>query len=343
MKDIKFSVLVPVYNAEKYLDECIKSVLEQTYQNYELILVDDGSTDLSGAICDKYCAENNKVKVIHKKNQGALSARISGIKIAIGNYFVFVDADDYLEKNALERLNDVVVKYNVDGIIFNMQCFSEDGKVKLFTQPLFKQDTVIENKKDLYKLIFFSDGYNSMCRKVFNAKLFDDIDYSMLYHVAYGEDLLQSIQLLKNCKKVVVINDVLYNYRTNFNSATHTLNYSKYKVKFVVREKVLELLQEERVFSKRDYDEYREKMIELLVSEILMIARFKTSIKNRIKLYKQIEKSNYYKDFLLIQESDKIQTKRTKLIFGLFKRKRYFTILLIMQIYRTLKPFVMGR
>ena len=114
MHNPMISVIVPVYNAEKYLKECIRSILNQTIQNLELILVNDGSTDGSGYICDEYINKDNRIKVIHKENGGVSSARNMGISEATGEYFTFVDSDDYLEPNALEILYNDIIIYNAD-------------------------------------------------------------------------------------------------------------------------------------------------------------------------------------------------------------------------------------
>ena len=103
---IKFSIMTPVYKVEKYLDECVSSVLNQSYENFELILVDDGSPDRSGQMCDAWAAKDKRVKVIHKENGGAVSARCMGIEKAEGDYYMFLDSDDTLRPCALEVHQD---------------------------------------------------------------------------------------------------------------------------------------------------------------------------------------------------------------------------------------------
>lgn len=107
------SVIVPVYNMEKYLEECVESILSQTYKKVELILVDDGSTDTSGMICDKYEEKDSRVKVIHKKNEGPIKARCTGVEAAGGDYVTFVDSDDWIKDNTYERLMEAAEKADV--------------------------------------------------------------------------------------------------------------------------------------------------------------------------------------------------------------------------------------
>ncbi len=122
------SVIVPVYNVEKYLRECIDSVLAQTYTNYEIILVDDGSTDSSGAICDEYAEKNNCITVIHKKNEGLSCARNSGFERASGKYVYFLDSDDYVTEDMLEQTVQVAQEDKSDIVFFDAIAFSEDDK-----------------------------------------------------------------------------------------------------------------------------------------------------------------------------------------------------------------------
>lgn len=115
---IKISVLMPVYNVENYLRQSIDSVLLQTYKNWELIIVDDGSSDDSGRICDEYAAEDERINVIHKSNMGLLSARRDGIKAARGDYGIFLDSDDFLEADCMERIVSEIEKTSADIIIY---------------------------------------------------------------------------------------------------------------------------------------------------------------------------------------------------------------------------------
>ena len=126
MEDKMISVIIPVYNVEKYLCECIDSVLGQTYQDYEVILVDDGSTDSSGTICDKYAETNSRIKVIHRKNGGLSEARNTGFDAANGEYIYFLDSDDYIRADALERMHEASKKTNADIYFFEAEVFYDD-------------------------------------------------------------------------------------------------------------------------------------------------------------------------------------------------------------------------
>ena len=134
-KQIKISIIVPVYNVADYIRECLDSLVNQTYQNIEIILVDDGSTDLSGQICDEYAKKDRRIIVFHKTNGGLVSARKAGIRIATGEYVTYVDSDDWININAYEELVKIVIEYHPDIIAYDFikeySCFSVERR-----QPL---------------------------------------------------------------------------------------------------------------------------------------------------------------------------------------------------------------
>ena len=148
---IQFSIIIPIYNVEKYLEKCIESIINQTYHNIEIILVDDGSTDNCSKLCDKYKKKDCRIKVLHKQNGGLSDARNEGLEIATGNYILFVDSDDYLEKDACEKFSaytdrnaDILIG---DGIVIDGRCdighISETG---VFNAHDFLKKSLIANR-----------------------------------------------------------------------------------------------------------------------------------------------------------------------------------------------------
>ena len=207
---MRYSVLVPVYNVEQYLDECIQSILNQSLKDFEIILVDDGSTDLSGEICDNY-AGNEKITVIHKKNNGLISARRVALQKARGEYIVFCDSDDMLENNALEKIETIIVSEAPDIVLFNMSVLKKG--ITPFFSHLFGDRQLID-KKEILNELFLNYKYNSLCTKVCKRTIYDiEKDYSAYYTNNYGEDLLQSAPLYINSEKIIYLDDALYIYR----------------------------------------------------------------------------------------------------------------------------------
>ncbi|MBR3611434.1 MAG: glycosyltransferase family 2 protein [Oscillospiraceae bacterium] len=222
------SIIVPVYNVEQYIDECINSLLNQTFENYEIIFVDDGSRDNSGSICDVYCEKYpNICKVFHKENQGVLSARDFGVKKANGDIIVFLDSDDCLRKDALEKICCTFEKKKCDMVLFEFSN-NENYNKKEINFDFINNEEV--EKKHLYKQMLLISSSNAVCLKATKRSLFNTaIDYSKFYFVKHGEDLLQSLQIVTDAKKIVYIDEVLYYYRQRENSTVHSFDPNRHK------------------------------------------------------------------------------------------------------------------
>ena len=160
------SIIVPIYNVEKYLTECVDSIIKQTYKNLEIILVDDGSTDHSKDICDQYVKIDTRIRVIHKVNGGLSSARNAGIDIANGNYYMFIDSDDYIKEDMVELLYSVMIENQCDMTICNIIRFYDNGDVK----PLYRveKDGLCLDNLDKFETLV----QPSVCNKLFNKNLF---------------------------------------------------------------------------------------------------------------------------------------------------------------------------
>lgn len=218
---MKFSILVPVYNVEQYLEQCVESLLNQTYKgDYEIVLVDDGSTDSSGKICDKYVKNYlDKIKVVHKKNEGLVSARQAGIEVATGEYSLFVDSDDFVELNLLETVSNCINRNdNPDMVIYSFRYFSS-GKTTERKATLAASETIFTtvNKKEIYEALISTTFITALWTKVLKTEILkkDPTDYRLYYDKNMAEDWFRSIYLLTASDKIVYINTPLYNYRTN--------------------------------------------------------------------------------------------------------------------------------
>ena len=228
MKANRFSVIVPVYNTQKFLKTCVDSIMGQTYGSFEVILVDDGSTDESGTICDSYAEMYpSKISVIHKKNEGLISARRAGLKAAKGEYIFFVDSDDYIRKDALEKVHVIIKGSHPDMVVFNWTYVDETGNNDVREVPcMFDEGSV--DKEKFFQAVLTLD-MNSIWRKVCRYDLFDiEKDYSKWYCISRGEDLLQSIPLIFATKKIYYLAEPLYCYRKNLTSITHVYQKDQY-------------------------------------------------------------------------------------------------------------------
>lgn len=152
---VKFSIIVPVYNVDKYLNRCVDSILNQQFNSYELILVNDGSTDNSGSICDDYALSNDKISVIHKDNGGLSDARNKGMATAKGEYIIFIDSDDYIEPEALEKFNHQLIKSgNPDVMITLMKEIYDDSEPKYMDKNMPVNILKNANKTDIVNWMF---------------------------------------------------------------------------------------------------------------------------------------------------------------------------------------------
>lgn len=313
-----FSVLVPVYNAQDYLEACVKSVKDQSFQDFEIILVDDGSTDKSGQLCDQLAAEDVRISAWHKPNAGQLHTRLFAMEKATGRYYIFLDADDTLVPYALETIRDAFQRTGADCVLYELQRV-RNGQIieKVKEGP----EEIITDKRKLYRKCFFSNSYNSMCCRAVHSDLCKKKDYSGWYHLRHGEDLLQSIDILKNCTSVTFLNRPLYNYTYNPDSVTSTRGYENYRVDFTLREIVLDFLRQENVFTEADFCQYRTACIRMMLQHVKQIGRFQTSGGNKRKLLEQIRSKAYYKDFLTAGDYESKKLGKDAILFFLLKKK----------------------
>jgi len=224
---MKFSVIVPVYNAEKYIHSSIQSVLNQSCWDFEIVLVDDGSTDASGEICDRYARQYpERIRVIHQENRGQLMTRCSGISAARGEYCVFLDADDSIVPDGLQILKQTAEKYRQpDIIIYSFFYEQPDGELRK-ASPLFEIDSEFEGetKKELYRKFFTGTGLNNVWTKAVKKTVFDGVypDYRNYAQLRCSEDRLHSMGMVSNAGRIVFINEPLYRYRLTPDSVSRT-------------------------------------------------------------------------------------------------------------------------
>lgn len=211
------SVVVPVYNVERYLRRCIESILIQTYQNLEVILVDDGSPDNCPAICDEYAKEDARVKVIHKMNGGLSDARNIGMRAASGDYLMFVDSDDWLEKNAVECLYQLLISCNAHIAIGGMQRV-EDQTNRILQTDFNGTKNVVSMTKDQAMKVFFQNGCAAWGR-LYRRNVHSGIEFPV---GEINEDEAIVLFLLDRCNIVVQTNEIVYNYRCRAESITTT-------------------------------------------------------------------------------------------------------------------------
>ena len=218
------SVIVPVYNVSEYLEKCFYSLKNQSYKNIEIILVDDGSKDDSGLICDKLLKIDDRVKVIHKKNGGLSSARNFGMELATGDYILFVDSDDWIEYDMIEILYNLIEEYDADISVGGVLKVWDNGKKEIMMN--FPNRKVL-NCKEALKSLLWQDNLNvAVWNKLYKKEIIKNILFA---EGKINEDVDWSWKAIANSNKIVICNELLYNYRQRNGSIMSVSASSNYK------------------------------------------------------------------------------------------------------------------
>lgn len=233
------SVIVPIYNVEKYLVKCVNSILSQSYSELEVILVDDGSPDNCGRICDELAQRDCRIRVVHQENKGLASARNMGLSIAQGDYVAFVDSDDTIDSNMYSMLHSMIETYNADIAICECRKINEDEPLKQVEYSKYKSMSLDSN--ELWKLIF-GQLNNSSCNKLYKRILIGDLQFPE--KIVHGEDLLFNIEYLAKCHTGVYSKAPMYNYLSRNNSITRSSFNEKNFLEIIAKDKAKELIGE---------------------------------------------------------------------------------------------------
>ena len=282
MREMFVSIIVPVYNVEQYLKECIESILAQTWKNFEVILVDDGSTDSSGKICDEYSQKKEFISVIHKKNGGLSSARNAGIDVAQGDYLAFIDSDDVVHPRYLSELVAIVKKEKADLAACNF-CVGSLCRWKNFSEVKYD----IRCNEDVLKKMNDNDVVVTVAwNKLYHAKFFRE--YGLRYPVGkIHEDMFLTPQILYYTKKMVITNEQLCFYRQRENSIMN----SSFSIK------QLDAL---------DAIEFRIELFQHWNKQYLQASEYESYIRKSNELYKKMKEEE---TDLYIEAQERIKTK----------------------------------
>ena len=217
-----FSIIIPAYNAEDSLRDTLRSVCNQTFSDYEIILVNDGSTDGTERLCEQFCAANKNARYVNQINKGVYEARRAGVRQSIGEYLLFVDADDFLRADALALLAIKIDAFHPDLICFRYTRHPDYSSDPFLSSPLppslYSNDSLLQVKKCLAQ-----GRLNSVCFKAIKRKCIQkDLDSKQVQRIDFAEDLLQMISIIEETESLLQIDDILYHYNVqNDQSATH--------------------------------------------------------------------------------------------------------------------------
>lgn len=223
MTQPKISIITAVYNKEKYICRCIESILNQTFKDFELLLINDGSTDNSGNLCNEYASKDSRIKVYHKTNGGVAAARELGISLAKGIYSIHIDPDDWIEYNMLEEMYNQIISDKSSVLITDYYVSTNNQKIYIKTEP-----NCLESHKLLIDLVE-GNFFGSLCHKLIKHSLYNQYNIHFYNGINYCEDFLIWAQLLQNPIKISYLNKAFYYYFIdNTDSISRNYNIRKY-------------------------------------------------------------------------------------------------------------------
>lgn len=299
------SIIVPVYNVEQYLEKCVNSIINQTYKNLEIILVDDGATDSSGKLCDELAKIDNRIKVYHKENGGLSDARNYGVERATGDYIGFVDSDDYIDAEMYEKLYEAIKKENVDVAECNLKIIYPERE-ELFTEQNYYN--VCTKQEYLEEYLKIEKIFGSACVRLIKSDIAKKLKFPVgkLY-----EDTYYAYDLIEKVDRCVIMNNPYYNYLMRENSITNT--------KFNPR--IFDLIEIVEKFRKTTYENYPD--LKEAADCRKMYAYF--SVLNSILLEENYRDNEYYSEILSYFKRNYISLLKNKYI----NRNRKLSVILI--------------
>lgn len=313
MEQIKVSLIIPIYNSEKYINRCLDSLLQQTLDNIEIICINDGSTDSSQKILEEYSSKYPNIIIFKKENGGCGSARNMGIDNSNGEYIEFVDSDDILEIDAVEKMYTSAKKFDSDLVVCGMYRIDEiTGKIITTDMMNVKLDYLDLKTSGLDELLFINPG---PCNKLHRKTIFQNARFPKIPVV---DDLMLTLQYVPYIKKISFVNEALYKYKVRAESGVNTVEYSTYeKMKELFIERKNEYLKQNL---NMDYINYLSKMAYIHIG-ISMLYRM-AYIKN-LKLSEEIKKTLKYLNINFPEWKSISKLKNIKLIshFKLFMIK----------------------
>lgn len=221
----KFSIIIPLYNCKSYIVEALESAINQDYADFEVVVINDGSTDGSEKLIEPYLA-SGKVNLIHQENKGLFHTRLVGIDNAKNDYCLFLDADDRLELNALSTLNEVIEKEKAEVVFFRLTRFFPDGSQKSSMQ-VFDNDGFVD-RNEIISLLYKDNKVNSIVLKAFKKDLINTTELVDFPRITIGEDSIFTLKLFENTDKIYYTQKILYNYRMLYQSMSHSIDKSSY-------------------------------------------------------------------------------------------------------------------
>ena len=338
MSDL-ISIIIPIYNSEKTLEKCLKSVINQTYSNIEIILINDGSIDNSRNICEEFEKKDNRIILINKENEGVGKARNIGLEKANGNYIAFVDSDDYIESDMIENLYNILLENKVDGVRANYDILTKSGIVKnseIITDKLYNKENIndltyeilAEKIKSFLWLLLIKKEYikEKFCEELF---LYEDVNFYL--------------SILGNINSFYITSKVMYHYVITENSLSRDTNKIDLNIKELIKaDKIIKgTLKKYNLDNKENIEAFDTSII----NNIINYCYHKFKVSNNIKeIILYFEKLKEDEDFLLILKNynDKNLSKKARMYNKSLIEKNYFKFWILSK-FKNILAFIKGR
>lgn len=314
---MKVSIIIPVYNGEKYIEKCLKSVMQQTYKDIEIIVINDGSKDNTNKIIQAYKEKDKRILYLVQENRGVSASRNKAIQKATGEYIVFVDADDTINEDYVEVLVQTIEKENVDIVACGYTDISIYGVLKLND---FYKGNVLLSKNDFINDIFIGVG-GTLWGKIFKNKIIRENNIKMNEEIFMCEDMLFVLEYATKCTSFGAVKENLYYYnRINDNSISSKINFTYYN-NFITVIKLIEDILESNKYSRDFIDNIlsqRIKSISLNLTIMQQDNKHNYRVKDKLNNIKMILDNDYYKRYKDNLSSDSV---KENILLNLFKKE----------------------
>ena len=316
--NILVSLIVAVYNGEKYIASCIDSIMNQTYKNYEVILVDDGSKDSSGTICDHYAEKDSRIKVIHQVNRGCSAARNEGLSHAKGEYIIFVDSDDFLNIDTGKKLKESLEKNNSDIVLCGFCHWSTIRQILVLPPRelcgTFSREEFAENFSVLYGKLLL----NSPCNKIYKKEIIDQYQIKFDERRNTWEDRIFVVEFLRYCDNYYCMDECFYNYVSVQESLSRRYNAQYLELILKNYNLYVQLFGEEYDFSSQYVIDYWSNSIEnVIIQQLKVKNQHKEVIENITNILKEPQVKYWFKN----------RNKKDENINEYFKKNQYDRII----------------
>lgn len=318
-----FFIVVPVYKAETFVGNALDSLLKQTFSDFCVVAVDDGSPDRSGSICDEYAARDSRIHVIHQSNAGAFAARAAGIRWCLENgsqdsFLMSLDADDIYYPHTLQTVYDTIQAQGADLVVYAHD-WLENGKYRFAKDYPNSRIGAPPDRRTFFRWVFLTDSRNGLCSKAVSLRCIQPEDLEEKTHLRVAEDLLQSIPFYCRCRHPYFLAEALLVYVIHSQSVTNSNTYSGFINPFPAKETVWDAMQAEGEWSQVDFADFLQANLEDISDSVWRIARMPASLGNKVRLWEQIQSDTFCRRVFA-------SLGRKNPILQLFVRKQYILL-----------------